>query len=126
MVFCLRLYDSDETKAVVAKWVSFYKRHRAIVTSDIVHVRRPDMQSIDAFMHVNPFLPEKGLAMVFNPTDSSIKQSLRLPLYYTGLSDTALVSEQEGEGRAVKLARDYSIDVEVELDARSLTWFLIK
>ncbi len=38
------LYDTDETKAVVKKWVDFYKTYRDILTSDIVHVRRPDMQ----------------------------------------------------------------------------------
>ena len=123
---CSRLYDSNATKAVVTKWVSFYKRHRDIVTSDIIHVRRPDMQSIDAFMHVNPFLAEKALAMVFNPTDTTLKQNLTLPLYYTGLEDEALVSEQEGQGQRIKLSRDYSIEVEVALKARSLTWFLIK
>ena len=84
------------------------------------------MQSIDAFMHVNPFLAEKALAMVFNPTDTTLKQNLTLPLYYTGLEDEALVSEQEGQGQRMKLGRDYSIEVEIALNARSLTWFLIK
>ena len=39
-----RLYDTSETKALVHKWVSFYNKYRDILTSDIVHVRRPDMQ----------------------------------------------------------------------------------
>lgn len=38
------LYDSPETMAVVQKWVTFYKTYRDILISDIVHVRRPDMQ----------------------------------------------------------------------------------
>ena len=29
---------------MVTKWVSFYKTYRDILISDIVHVRRPDMQ----------------------------------------------------------------------------------
>ena len=40
-----RLYDSVKSMTVAQKWVGFYKRYRDIVTSDIVHVRRPDMQS---------------------------------------------------------------------------------
>ena len=60
-----RLYDTNDTKALVKEWVDFYKAYRDIITSDIVHVRRPDMQGIDSFMHVNPFLKNKGLAMVF-------------------------------------------------------------
>ena len=38
------LYDGPNSKAVVTKWVSFYKRYRDILISDIIHVRRPDMQ----------------------------------------------------------------------------------
>ncbi len=56
-----RLYDNDVAKAVVAKWVSIYKTYRDIITSDIVHIRRPDGQQLDAFMHANAFLP-----VVFN------------------------------------------------------------
>ena len=37
-----RLYDAPETEAVVKKWVSFYKKHRAILDSDILHLRRAD------------------------------------------------------------------------------------
>jgi len=37
-----RLYDTPETKAVVKKWVDFYKQHRPILDSDFLHLRRPD------------------------------------------------------------------------------------
>ena len=33
-----RLYDSDVTKALVTKWVSFYKKYRSILIRDIIHV----------------------------------------------------------------------------------------
>ena len=39
-----RLYDSVEVMELVKKWVGFYKTYRDILISDIVHVRRPDMQ----------------------------------------------------------------------------------
>ena len=39
-----RLYDSVETMEMVKKWVGFYNTYRDILISDIVHVRRPDMQ----------------------------------------------------------------------------------
>ena len=29
-----------ETKAVVRTWVDFYKAHRAILESDVIHLRR--------------------------------------------------------------------------------------
>jgi len=81
-----RLYDTEETKAVVKKWVDFYKKYRAILDSDIVHVRRPDGRDIDCILHVNPQLKQKGLAMVYNPTSRRISRQLKLPLYYTGRS----------------------------------------
>ena len=42
--FFHRLFDSDKVQSLVTKWVGFYKTYREILTSDIVHVRRPDMQ----------------------------------------------------------------------------------
>jgi hypothetical protein len=33
-----RLYDTEATKALVAKWVSFYKKYRSILIRDIIHV----------------------------------------------------------------------------------------
>jgi hypothetical protein len=37
-----RLYDpaSPASKALVKKWVAFFKAHRAILNSDIIHIRR--------------------------------------------------------------------------------------
>lgn len=46
-----RLFDSDKVKNLVTKWVTFYKTYRDILTSDIVHVRRPDMQGMVAAAH---------------------------------------------------------------------------
>ena len=85
------------------------------------------MQSIDSYMHVDPYSNDiKGLAMVFNPTSEAIDTILPVPLYYTGLTDTAQVSEQEGTWIKYTLARDYHIDLPVSLPALGITWFLIK
>ena len=54
-----RLYDSDSTKVLVKKWVDFYKTYRDIVTSDIIHVKRPDMQ-VNIFEPNGPFTPSKS------------------------------------------------------------------
>ena len=37
-----RLFDSDETRAVVAHWVAWYQGHRAILESDLLLLRRAD------------------------------------------------------------------------------------
>ena len=121
-----RLFDSDETKALVAKWVSFYKKYRDIVTSDIIHVRRADMQSIDSYMHVNHRLVNKALAMVFNPTKDRIQTNLTLPLYYTGLTTSARVSQQGAATQVYGLDRGYNVEIPVDLPALGITWFLIQ
>jgi hypothetical protein len=121
-----RLYDTDATQAVVKRWVDFYKRHRAILDSDIIHVRRADGRDIDCILHVNPRLKEKGLAMVYNPLERPVKRVLKLPLYYTGLTDTATVRREGGEAVKYTLDRDYSVEVPIEAPAAGVTWIVVE
>jgi len=121
-----RLYDSNETKTVVQKWVNFFKTYRDILISDIVHVRRPDMQGLDAILHVNPFITNRGLAMVYNPTGYPIQQEFNLPVYYTGISKRANIRREEGEWKLHDVKRDYSVHVHVDLPPQSVTWYLIQ
>jgi len=121
-----RLYDTEATKAVVKKWVDFYKANRAILDSDIVHLRRPDGRDLDGFLHVNPDLKVKGLAAVFNPTDREIVRDWTLPLYYTGLTTRARIREKDGPARGFTLDRFFRVTVPVRLAPRSLTWFFIE
>lgn len=121
-----RLYDTPETRAVVKKWVDFFKKYRPILESDIIHVRRPDGRNIDCMLHVNPQLPQKGLAMVFNPLDTPVKQTLRLPLYYTGLTGSARIREREAAPQTYTLDRRGDVEIPVDLPANSYTWFVIE
>ncbi|HBY58174.1 MAG TPA: alpha-galactosidase [Solibacterales bacterium] len=121
-----RLYDSPETRAVVKRWVDFYKAHRAILDSDIIHVRRPDGRDIDVILHVNPALAERGLAMIHNPLNQAVTRSVRLPLYYTGLETQAQVREKGGAPRTFRLSRGYEIEVPVTIPARSFTWLTVE
>jgi len=121
-----RLYDTEETRAAVKKWVDFYKANRAILDSDIIHVRRPDGRDLDGILHVNPLLRVKGLAAVFNPTDREIAREWTLPLYYTGLTSSARIRERGGPAREVALDRFFRATVPVRLPPRSLTWFTVE
>ena len=121
-----QLYDAPETKTLVRQWVDFYKRHREVLDGDIVHVRRPDGRDYDAILHVNPFGEEKGLLMVYNPLDEPIRRRIRVNLYYTGLEGKATVSEQDGKSRTLKLDRDRNAVFEVEIPAKSQTWFVMR
>jgi hypothetical protein len=121
-----RLYDSEETKAVVAKWVHFYKTHREILDSDIIHLRRPDGRDWDGIMHVNPALQEKGLVMLYNPQNEPIERTITLPVYYSGLTEAAVVREQAGAPKRYRLDRQYRIDVPVKMAANGFTWLTIE
>jgi hypothetical protein len=121
-----RLYDTEETKAVVKQWVNFFKRYRDILESDVIHVRRADGRDIDCLLHVNPQLDIKGLAMVYNPLDHSVERKLTLPLYYTGLTDTARIHKKDGASETYRLDRDYHVTVPVTIGARSNTWLIIR
>ena len=46
-----RLYDTNETKALVTKWVSFYKKYRSILIRDIIHVRKTVVICIEFFSY---------------------------------------------------------------------------
>jgi hypothetical protein len=121
-----RLYDSEETKALVRRWVGWFKEHRAILESDVVHLRRADGRDVDGLLHVNPRLPERGLAALWNPLAETVEREIALPLYYTGLTERALVREQDGPDRVVTLGRDHSARVRVRIPAEGFTWLVIE
>lgn len=121
-----RIYDSPETKAAVIKWVQWFKKYRAILESDVIHIRRADGRNLDAILHVNPSLPEKGMLMVWNPTDKEMTQEIRVPLYYAGLTDSASFSLEGGKAQTLDLERDYSVKVKATIPARSCRWWAIK
>ena len=121
-----RLYDTPVTEALVKKEVAWYKKYRYILNADLVHIRRPDGRDYDAVMHVDPTGKEKGFAMMYNPLNESIRRTITLPLYYTGLKTFAMVREKEGLAKKIKLNRDYSIDVTLEIPAQGYTWLVIE
>jgi len=82
------------------------------------------LQGIDAFLHVNPWLREKGLMMVFNPTHEHISDMLTVPLYYTGLTNITRVSEQGAIYTTHPLDRQYNVYIPVSLEPLNITWFL--
>jgi len=120
------LYDTDETKALVKKWVDFYKKYRRILDADIIHVRRPDGRDYDAILHVDPAGEIKGMLMVYNPLNEPIKRRIKVDLYYTGLKEKATVAEQDKDPRTISIDCDSNAWFDMEIPAHSQTWFVIK
>ncbi len=121
-----RLFDTEETKTLVQQWVSWYKAHREVLEADIIHLRRPDGRQPDYWLHVNPDGKERGMLCVFNPTEQPFKQEIDIPLYYTGLSDQAVITNFTGEIQAYALERDYSIKLEIDIPPQGFHWYIIE
>lgn len=121
-----RLYDTDSTKTVVKKWVDIYKKHRQILDSDIIHLRRPDGSDWDGILHVNPYADEKGFLMVYNPLEEQVTRELKIPVYYTGLWDKVTVEADNGETTKVRVSRDYVISLTVTIQAHGYRYYVLK
>ena len=120
-----RLYDSEETKQVVIKIISWYKKYRDILNSDIIHLRRADGRDWDGIMHVNPSLKQKGFALFYNPTNEKITRTVKLPLYYTGLSSKVSITEKEGIAKSYTLNRNYEANLTISVEPNSYHWVVI-
>jgi hypothetical protein len=120
-----RLYDTEATRSVVAATVAWYKRYRGILNADIIHLRRADGRDWDGILHADPSRETCGLLLLYNPLDSAITRTIRVPAYYTGLRDMAWVSEGEGAARPCRLGRDHAFDLRVRIPARSHAWYRI-
>jgi hypothetical protein len=123
-----RLFDTPPVQAMVAKWMSFWRKYRPILVQDIIHVRRPDMQAVDCLLHVSANSSDStaALAMLYNPTLAPQQAKVALPLYYTGEGGAVLLAREEGPFAPVTLGRDYSLAVEATLPPQSVTYFVVK
>lgn len=121
-----RLYDSPETEALVKAQVDWFKAHRDILESDLIHGRRADGRDVDWMLHVGPTLDEKGMLLVFNPLEHEVTRTLDVNLYYTGLTKVAKVSDHTGAEQSLELARDYGVEIEVSVPAGGMRWFVIR
>jgi hypothetical protein len=74
-----RLYDSEETKDLVKRWVAFFKAapcHPRIGRASICG--GPTAGIWDGVLHVNPDLTEKGCAVLYNPAEATIPRRIAL------------------------------------------------
>ncbi len=120
-----RLYDSERVRDLVRARVDWFKRHRDILESDLVHGRRADGRDLDWMLHVNPRLDTKGMLVVFNPLDQELTRTLQVNLYYTGLTDLARFHAARGVSIERAIPRDHVVAFEVTVPARGMAWYAI-
>ena len=121
-----RLFDSELTRKLVKSKVEWFKKYRTILESDVVHGRRPDGRNLDWMLHVNPKHDRKGMLVVYNPTSDALSQTIRVNLYYTGLTDVATMTGQFGLSKKVKLERDFAVEVPITVPAHSMRWYVFE
>ncbi len=66
------------------------------------------------------------LLAVFNPLDRPVSRTIRVDLYYTGLTDNARI--RRGEGKPVEFALDrrFAVELCVEVGPRGMEWYVIE
>ena len=121
-----RLFDTEETKAMVSETISWYKQHREVLEGDIIHLRRADGRDLDYWLNVNPNGEEKGMLLVYNPLSDPITKKLTIPLYYTGLTDKARVQIEHSAVEEYDLDRAYNIELEISVEGNGYSWVVIK
>ena len=75
---------------------------------------------------MNPRLKEKGFLMLFSPLDKVITRTIKVPLYYTGLTTKAIIREKDSQQIAYTLDNRREIKVNVTIPANGFTWFVIE
>jgi hypothetical protein len=121
-----RLYDAPETKALVQKVVFWYRKYRTVLNAPVVHLRRPDGRDWDGIMHVDANGKDKGMLLVYNPTNAPITRTIDVPLHYTGLKDKATFSEQDAKPTSLVVGKDGRVRLTVTIPAQGSKWYTIR
>ena len=121
-----RLYDTPRVRDAVKRHVDWYKEHRDVLEADLIHGRRADGRDVDWMLHVRPGATRCGMLVAYNPLEVDVHKTIRAPLYYTGLTDEAVLRVRGGEPTTAPLARDHTADVAVHVPAGGWTWVSIE
>lgn len=121
-----RLYDTERTRLMVEESVRWYKSYRDILESDPIHLRRADGMDWDGMLHVNPRLENRALLALFNPLDQPIEREIAVPLYYSGLSGSAVVEVEGKNPQILMLDRLDRGRIKVEIPAGGFQWMIFR
>lgn len=53
-------------------------------------------------------------------------KEIKIPLYYTGLTDKVTVKEQDQNVQVYVLERDYSVTIPITIPAKGYNWYVIE
>ncbi len=121
-----RLFDTDATRDMVREEVAWFKAHRDILESDVIHLRRADGRDWDGMLHVHPRLDERALLAVFNPLDEPIERTIVVPLHYAGLVDACRASVGGAPPVRLPLDRASRARLTLSIPARGFAWAVFR
>eukprot|EP01079_Euglenida_sp_SAG-EU17-18_P007468 gene7468-1334_t len=127
-----RIYNDDipETKSLIQKYTAWNNQYRTILHADIIHLNRADGDSVDAILHVEPDsrkCRERAMLVVFNQNPTNHENTtMRVPLYYSGLDLTTMVSKEGASPVAMTLSRDWSVQINLVMAPSSFTWVVFE
>ncbi|MBI5853263.1 MAG: alpha-galactosidase [Planctomycetes bacterium] len=121
-----RLFDTDASRVLVADHVGWFKAHRAILESDVIHLRRADGRDWDGLLHVDPSGEERAMLVVHNPLETAIKRTIRLPLRWAGLAGSARIALDGEPERELALDGRGDARVELTIAARDWRWAVVR
>lgn len=113
---------------ILTKWATWFKQMRPLLgAGDVIHVARPDGQSLDVVLHARATASPPGLVIVTNPTAEAITVPLlTVPLYYAGLTPGSSTVVTWGGGEPdTTLPLDWRSRVQlpnVTVPARGMVW----
>lgn len=134
-----RLFDDDKSKAMLKKWVAFYKKYKYVINGTTVHFMPPIIdendkgrtKDLDCILNVVPDGEVRGVLAVFNQTDREIEKAIKVPLYYAnivkvdeipapykGSSITEVKNPVYGE-----YAPPYTVETEKEAEGTESQWY---
>jgi hypothetical protein len=119
-IFMRRAFDGPKSKAVIRRWLGFWKDHEAFFRQGVmVHLREPDGKNLDAIAHVLKGDRPRVLLVAYNPTGAERTEPLDLaPLAAADLpADSWRGHTEDGQP-----ARSASGQIHVTVPALNATW----
>jgi len=117
-----RLFDTPATRDMLRNRVQWFKQHRAILESDILHGRRADGRDLDWITHVNPRLETPAMIVVHNPTDDTIERAVPIDLYYAGIERAALAIDERGDSERIALDARGRGNLRISVPPQGMAW----
>jgi hypothetical protein len=126
-----RLFDTPATRDLVRERVAWFKAHRRLLESDIIHGRRPDGRDIDWFVHVDPDPTlgpdaERAMLVVHNPTAAPVERELPISLWYAGLRNASRVTGSDGRETTCAIDASGRAVVRIRVPAKEMAWYLFR